>query len=225
MTAATRAALITAEEGPPAALIASARHAERVGWRVVTMVDEEPARPEADCGAGLGGPRLRALVARLGQGEFEVIVADAGLGRLVTITAFRESLAGDPRAGENREAAPASVVPSSGARCAIYTRCAFNTTTDPDPLAAQFRTCEAYAADQGWVAAGDYRDVGVSGMSVARDGLRKMMAEAELGAFSVVLVGHLDRLSRNAPDSHGLLNALKALGVTVFIASSGDVTS
>jgi len=33
----------------------------------------------------LGGARLNSLVDRLGQGEFEFIVADAGWGRLVTI--------------------------------------------------------------------------------------------------------------------------------------------
>ena len=84
MTASARAALYTAE-APAAAMITCARHAEHIGLRVVTMVDENPAGPEAGAGVGLGGSRLRALVARLGQGEFEVIVADAGVGQLLIL--------------------------------------------------------------------------------------------------------------------------------------------
>ena len=84
MTALARAALYTAE-APAAALMTCARHAEHIGLRVVTMVNEDPASLGAGPGAGLGGSRLRALVARLGQGEFEVIVADAGVGRLLIL--------------------------------------------------------------------------------------------------------------------------------------------
>ena len=51
----------------------------------MTMVDENQASSGVGPGAGLGGSKLRALVARLGQGEFEVIVADAGLGRLLIL--------------------------------------------------------------------------------------------------------------------------------------------
>lgn len=60
-------------------LVNCARYAERSGLRVVTMIE----KPEVS--SGLGGARLDALVGRLDHGEFEVIVADAGDGRVVTI--------------------------------------------------------------------------------------------------------------------------------------------
>ena len=78
MTAPARAALYMAGGST---LTTCARHAERAGLRVVTMIDED--RP----GVGLAGARLNGLVDRLGDGEFEVIVADAGAGRVVTIAA------------------------------------------------------------------------------------------------------------------------------------------
>lgn len=80
MSAGARAALYMAEGST---LLTCARHAERVGLRVVTMIEEDGD----GVGFGLAGARLNALVERLGDGEFEVIVADAGFGRVVTIAA------------------------------------------------------------------------------------------------------------------------------------------
>lgn len=73
-----RAALYAAEGS---VLPTCARHAEHAGFRIVTMVYEDV--PDV----GFAGTRLNALVDRLGGGEVEVIVADAGAGRVVTITA------------------------------------------------------------------------------------------------------------------------------------------
>ncbi len=78
MSVGARAALYTAEGS---VLATCARQAERAGFRIVTMVDEDVP------GIGLAGTRLNALVDRLGGGEFEVIVADAGAGRVVAISA------------------------------------------------------------------------------------------------------------------------------------------
>lgn len=61
-----------------------ARYANRVGLRVVTMAGEERAGPRL----GFASSRLSALVDRLGCGEFEVILADVGDGRVFAITAM-----------------------------------------------------------------------------------------------------------------------------------------
>lgn len=76
MSAGARAALYTTQGST---LMHCARYAELGGLRVVTMIDEE----QVDI--GFAGIRLKGLVDRLSQGEFEVIVADAGSGRVVTI--------------------------------------------------------------------------------------------------------------------------------------------
>lgn len=194
MTAPARAALYTAEGS---ALIACARHAERAGLRVVTMVDEDQP------GVGLAGAGLDALVDRLGEGEFEVIVADAGDGRVVTIAGI------------------AAEVPE--VRCAIYVCCATASKTMPDPLANQWDACEAYAAKRGWETVTVYKDYAISGMTGSRPSLDAMMQEAERGAFDVVLVEDLARLSRDVSRVHQLREELKALDIAVHTVDSGGV--
>ena len=200
MTAPARAALYTAEGST---LIACARHAERAGLRVVTMVDEDQP------GVGLAGAGLDALVDRLSDGEFEVIVADAGDGRVVTITgAIPEVMA----------EVPAEV---TAVRCAIYVRCATASQATPYSLADQWTVCEAYATRQGWETIAVYKDNAVSGGKGVRPGLDALMAQAGRGAFDIVLVQDVSRLTRDALHVHRLLAELKSLGVAVYTLHDG----
>ena len=70
------------------ALIDCAREAQQQRLRVVTVVAEEEDRLFAGepPRTGLDGKRLRALVGRLGDGQFDVIVAHIGDG-MITIGA------------------------------------------------------------------------------------------------------------------------------------------
>ncbi len=81
----------------PPALIDCARQAREQGLRVVTVVAEEERTSALRLpGAGLGGERLRSLVERLGDGQFDVIVAHTG-DAMITIgapTPVRQSGAG-----------------------------------------------------------------------------------------------------------------------------------
>lgn len=210
MTATARAALYTTESGfdrglehDPASLMACARHAQQVGFRIVTVVGEDGDDPAS----GLGGTRLGVLADRLGDGEFEVIVADAGLGRVVTIAATDVIIA--------KRAPPV--------RCAIYVRCASASQATLYPLADQWDACEAYAAKQGWETAVVYKDNAVSGAKWSRPSLDAMIAQAERGAFDVVLVKDLDRLSRDVSHLHALFKKMEALGVVVHTVADGRV--
>ncbi len=186
------------------ALTACARLAESYGLRVVTMVDEDlPAQA-----LPLAGDRLSRLIDRLGNGEFEIIVADAGSGRVVTIAAAPDEVA----------------APVPRVRCAIYVRCASPSQATPYPLADQWDACEAYAAKQGWETVAVYKDNAGSGRKWSRASFDAMMAQAERGAFDVVLVKDLDRLSRDAAHLHLLLADLKALGVAVHTVYGGEVS-
>lgn len=191
-TNALRAALYTADGS---SLLPCTRYAEHAGLRIVTMLGEN------DCGADMGGARLNRLVDRLCKGEFEIIVADAGAGRLVNIFAV-----------------PAE---EPDPRCAVYLRSATPSQATPYPLADQWEACEAYAKERGWETVAVYRDDAVSGVSPSRPNLDAMMADAERGAFDVLLVKDLDRLSRSAVQLHDLLERLDALGIAVH-AASGD---
>lgn len=195
MKAPARAALYTVLGS---SLTTCARHAERAGLRVVTMIDEK--RP----GVGLAGARLNSLIDRLGDGEFEVIVANAGAGRVVTIAA----------------------VPAKGTpiRCAVYLRYA-TTCKAPYSLGDQWGVCEAYAAERGWETVTVYKDNAVSGMKRSRPSLDVLMVEAQQGAFDVVLVEDLDRLSRDGSHIQQLLEELDTLGIAVHTVGGGAVTA
>jgi predicted site-specific integrase-resolvase len=195
-------------------LATCARHADRAGFRVVTIIDEN------DPGAGLGGDRLNGLIDRLGDGEFEVIVADAGSNRVVTI-------ASSPAEDEPSNVGNAALVVDAFTidavlRCILYIRSA--TVEVADQIDAQITACEAYAAKQGWETVAVHKDIAVSGMTSSRPGLDAMMAKLDHGHFDVVLVEDLDRLGRNVLHVHRVLTELHAQGVAVHTVNSGLVT-
>lgn len=205
-------------------LVSCARYAERSGLRVVTMIEKH------EVSSGLGGSRLDALVGRLDDGEFEVIVADAGGGRVVTIAGVslgseqsaavldRDEIA-DSASHEEVARIPAEGLPL---RCAIYVRTASPSQATPHPLADQWKACETYAAEQGWETVGVYKDNANSGNKWSRSSFNLMMSEAARGAFDVVLVRDLARLSRDASHLHRLLAELKAVGVAVHTVNGGE---
>ena len=65
------------------ALIGCARQARLLGLRVVTIVAEDATAPD-ERSHGLGGMHLGTLVDRMGDGQFDVIVAHTGHG-VITI--------------------------------------------------------------------------------------------------------------------------------------------
>lgn len=201
--------------------------ADRVGLRVVTVVDEDDVGLSE--GAAFGGPRLAALVDRLCRGEFEVIVADAGTGRAVTITAISTGDYVPPLAqAEDMLAtqAPVGTIPTQAKiRCVIYGRCASFAFAAPHALATQISDCEAYAAERDWKTVATYTDTGVGGRAVSRPGIDEMMVAAKDGAFDVLLIEELSQLSPNASHIYSLLREMKVLGVAVHTVGGGVISS
>ena len=91
-------------------------------------------------------------------------------------------------------------------RCAIYTRKSSEEGLEQDfnSLHAQREACEAYIASQkaeGWVLLrGSYDDGGISGGTLERPALRKLLADVEEALIDVVVVYKIDRLSRSLTD-------------------------
>lgn len=219
--AGARVALYAAEGST---LVDCARYAERSGLRVVTMIEK------AEVSSGLGAARLDGLVGRLDDGEFEVIIADAGDGRVVTIAGVSldvdrsAAVSGRAEIGDTEVDVGLAPIRALGApsRCAIYVRCASPSQATPYPLADQWDACEAYAAEQGWETVAVYKDNAASGRKWSRASFDAMMAQAERGAFDVVLVKDLNRLSRDASHLHRLLVGLNALGIAVHTVNGGE---
>ena len=79
-------------------------------------------------------------------------------------------------------------------KIAIYIRVA---SVDADSLTKQERIMIGYAAEHGCMDAAVYRDIGVSGLTLDRPGMSKLLEDIENGLISAVIVKDLSRVARN----------------------------
>jgi len=117
-------------------------------------------------------------------------------------------------------------------RCAVYTRKSSEEGLDMEfnSLDAQREACEAYVASQraeGWVLVRDrYDDGGISGGTLERPALKRLLADIERGLVDVVVVYKIDRLSRALMDFAKLVETFEAHSVTfVSVTQSFNTTT
>ena len=88
-------------------------------------------------------------------------------------------------------------------RCAIYTRKSSEEGLEQEfnSLDAQRESCEAYILSQkstGWVALPEmYDDGGISGGTLERPALQRLLADIAAGRIDTVVVYKVDRLTRS----------------------------
>jgi DNA invertase Pin-like site-specific DNA recombinase len=124
------------------------------------------------------------------------------------------------------------VSPMRRLRCAAYTRKSSEEGLDQEfnSLDAQREACEAYIASQraeGWTLVPDYYDDGgVSGGTLERPALKRLMADIEAGRVDVVVVYKIDRLSRSLMDFARLVEVFDRHSVTfVSVTQSFNTTT
>src|SRR5260370_14889095 len=117
-------------------------------------------------------------------------------------------------------------------RCAVYTGKSTEEGLDMEfnSLDAQREACEAYIVSQraeGWLLVEDrYDDGGVSGGTLERPALKRLLADVKAGKIDVVLVYKIDRLSRSMLDFLKLVETFERYGVTfVSITQAFNTTS
>jgi DNA invertase Pin-like site-specific DNA recombinase len=117
-------------------------------------------------------------------------------------------------------------------RCAVYTRKSTDEGLEKEfnSLDAQREACEAFIASQrseGWVLVHDrYDDGGVSGGTLERPALKRLLADIEAGLVDVVVVYKIDRLSRSLMDFAKLVQAFDEHDVTfVSVTQSFNTTT
>ncbi|MCX7298829.1 MAG: recombinase family protein [Rhodobacterales bacterium] len=117
-------------------------------------------------------------------------------------------------------------------RCAVYTRKSSEEGLEQEfnSLHAQREACESYIASQrseGWVLIRDqYNDGGISGGTLERPGLKRLLADIEDGLVDVVVVYKIDRLSRSLMDFSKLVEVFDRNGVTfVSVTQSFNTTT
>jgi site-specific DNA recombinase len=105
-------------------------------------------------------------------------------------------------------------------RCAIYTRKSSEEGLDQDfnSLDAQAEACAAYVASQkaeGWVLVPTrYDDGGLSGGTLDRPALQRLLADIEAGLVDQIVVYKIDRLTRLLSDFAKIVDRLDASGAS-----------
>jgi DNA invertase Pin-like site-specific DNA recombinase len=117
-------------------------------------------------------------------------------------------------------------------RCAVYTRKSSEEGLEQEfnSLHAQREACESYIASQrseGWVLVRDhYDDGGISGGTLDRAALQRLLADIEEGLVDVVVVYKIDRLSRSLADFAKLVEVFDRNSVTfVSVTQSFNTTT
>src|SRR6056297_290287 len=117
-------------------------------------------------------------------------------------------------------------------RCAIYTRKSSEEGLEQEfnSLHAQREACEAFIASQrseGWVLVRDqYDDGGISGGTLERPGLKRLLEDIEDGLVDVIVCYKIDRLSRSLADFAKLVEVFDRNGVTfVSVTQSFNTTT
>ncbi|WDA11780.1 recombinase family protein [Paracoccus marcusii] len=117
-------------------------------------------------------------------------------------------------------------------RCGVYTRKSSEEGLEQEfnSLHAQREACEAYIASQrseGWVLVRDqYDDGGISGGTLERPALKRLLEDIEAGLVDVVVVYKIDRLSRSLMDFSKLVEVFDRNGVTfVSVTQSFNTTT
>lgn len=104
--------------------------------------------------------------------------------------------------------------------CAIYTRKSTDEGLDQafNSLDAQREACEAYIksqAHEGWRQLEDrFDDGGISGGTMERSGLKRLLALIEEGKVDIIVVYKVDRLTRSLSDFARMVDLLDAKGAS-----------
>jgi DNA invertase Pin-like site-specific DNA recombinase len=117
-------------------------------------------------------------------------------------------------------------------RCAIYTRKSSEEGLEQDfnSLDAQREACAAYVlsqASEGWSLLPDlYDDGGLSGGSVERPALQRLLADVAAGKIDIIVVYKVDRLTRSLLDFAKLVEAFDKTGTSfVSVTQSFNTTT
>jgi len=109
-------------------------------------------------------------------------------------------------------------------RVAIYARYSSDNQRDAS-IEDQIRLCREHAEQQGWQDVESYADHAISGSSLLRPGIQKLLTDAVTEKFDVILAEALDRLSRDQEDIAGLYKRMRFAGVRIVTLSEGEISN
>jgi len=111
-------------------------------------------------------------------------------------------------------------------RAAIYARVSSAAQRERHTIENQLRVLPAFVASQGWALAGTYVDDGrsaKSGLLEQREGFARLITDAELKMFDVLVVVDVDRLTRtdSLEERARILGPFQRLGIDIVTPSGG----
>jgi len=108
-------------------------------------------------------------------------------------------------------------------RVAIYAR--FSSAMQSEAsIEDQLRICRERVEREGWTVSEIFTDMAISGASMKRPGVQRLMDAASRGAFDVIVAEALDRLSRDQADVATLFKRLSFHGVKIITLSEGEIS-
>ncbi|MGO6815310.1 recombinase family protein [Rhizobium leguminosarum] len=112
-----------------------------------------------------------------------------------------------------------------GPRAAIYGR--FSTDLQNERSTQdQTDLCDAFAKREGYHVVARYADKAKSGASLhGRDGIQRLLGDAQAGLFQIIIVEALDRLSRDMHDLAGMYKRLQFIGCKIIEVHGGEAST
>jgi site-specific DNA recombinase len=107
-------------------------------------------------------------------------------------------------------------------KVAIYSRY----STDMQNAASvedQNRICKSRTDASGWTVTRCYADEAISGASMMRPSLQRMLSDARDGKFEIIMSESLDRISRDQADIATIYKQLKFVGVDLYTIADGEI--
>ncbi|RTM01729.1 recombinase family protein [Ancylobacter aquaticus] len=108
-------------------------------------------------------------------------------------------------------------------RVALYARYSSDNQRDAS-IEDQLRQSRDYAERQGWTVVESYIDRAISGASLIRPGIQKLMLDVQTGQFDIVLSEALDRISRDQEDVAAVFKRTRFAGVRLVTLSEGEIS-
>jgi site-specific DNA recombinase len=109
-------------------------------------------------------------------------------------------------------------------RCAVYARYSSDRQS-PTSITDQIRKCREYAVHEGWQVLEEhvYTDEAISGTSLEREGVKKLLAAAMSKGrpFDIILIDDSSRLARSLADTLNLYEQLSFAGIRIIAVSQG----
>ena len=112
---------------------------------------------------------------------------------------------------------------STPLRAAVYAR--VSTINHGQDVTMQTRELREFCERRGWTVAGEYVDVGISGAKDTRPELDRLMTDAHMRRFDVVIVWKFDRFARSVSHLLRALETFNALGIAFVSLSESLDTS